>query len=123
MYKVLIVEDDDVQRQQVKEILSGFEFSLYEAKDGLEALKIIASEKPNLIFLDIQMPRMNGWELCRYIKSRKDFAQVHIIFLTSLRDIQDMLEARKVGADDYIVKPITPEKIRDCLGRANVLTV
>ncbi len=123
MYKVLIVEDDDVQRQQVKEILSGFEFSLYEAKDGLEALKVIASEKPNLIFLDIQMPRMNGWELCRYIKSRKDFAQVHIIFLTSLRDIQDMLEARKVGADDYIVKPITPEKIRDCLGRANVLTV
>ncbi len=123
MYKVLIVEDDDVQRRQVKEILSGFEFSLYEAKDGLEALKIIASEKPNLIFLDIQMPRMNGWELCRYIKSRKDFAQVHIIFLTSLRDIQDMLEARKVGADDYIVKPITPEKIRDCLGRANVLTV
>ena len=100
--KILIIDDDQEIRVMLQKILSTAGYSVYEAEDGETGLQLVALEQPDLILLDINMPNLNGIEICRKLRSdpKNNFA---IIMLTAVEDKE--VEGLESGADDYIVKP------------------
>ena len=103
MPKVLIVEDDDSMAVALKD---GFEYEGYEvalARDGAAGLEMAGKEKPDLMILDVMLPKMNGLDVCRQI--RKDGSALPIIMLTARGQEIDKVLGLKLGADDYITKP------------------
>jgi two-component system, OmpR family, alkaline phosphatase synthesis response regulator PhoP len=109
-YKILLVDDekDIVEFLQYNLKQQGFE--VITAYDGVEALTKL-TENPDLIILDIMMPRMDGLEVCRRIRDIQTFKNVPIIFLTAKSSEKDEVEGLELGASDYISKPISPTKL------------
>jgi DNA-binding response OmpR family regulator len=105
MSKILIVDDDPHIRELIMIFLKNEGFSTLEAVDGLDALKVMESEKVDLVILDIMMPNMDGWELCRQIKS---FYELPILMLTAKGETHQKLKGFQLGTDDYLVKPFEP---------------
>ncbi|MBW8351533.1 response regulator transcription factor [Bacillus sp. IITD106] len=105
MPKILIVDDDPYIRELVSLLLRNEGFMIYEASDGLEALSIIDSEQLDMVILDIMMPNMDGWELCREIRTFYDFP---LLMLTAKRETSQKLKGFEMGTDDYLVKPFEP---------------
>jgi signal transduction histidine kinase/ligand-binding sensor domain-containing protein/DNA-binding response OmpR family regulator len=101
---ILIAEDNDDLRFYLKDNLSG-RYEIYEATNGEEALKIIMKIVPDLIISDIMMPKMNGLELCRRVKSDRAVCHIPLILLTAKSSELQQLEGIELGADDYIIKP------------------
>ena len=103
-YKILIVEDEP----KLREVLCDFFYSkgehAFEARDGMEALALIAEQEFDAVLLDIMMPKLDGLSVCRAIRKNND---VPIIFLTALSDEEDKLMGYELGADDYVTKPFT----------------
>ncbi|MCB0640851.1 MAG: response regulator transcription factor, partial [Phaeodactylibacter sp.] len=106
--KILVVDDepDILEFIQYNLVREGFE--VLTATDGAEGLKIAEREKPDLIILDIMMPKMDGVELCRNLRNKKQFDQTLIAFLTAREEDYSQIAALDVGGDDYITKPIRP---------------
>lgn len=106
--KILVVDDepDILEFIQYNLVREGFE--VLTATDGSEGLKIAEREKPDLIVLDIMMPKMDGVELCRNLRSKRQFDQTLIAFLTAREEDYSQIAALDVGGDDYITKPIRP---------------
>lgn len=103
-YKVLIVDDEKDIRQYLKNELSK-DYQIYEAENGKKALDFILATNPDLVISDVMMPEMDGFELCRQIKSTFETSHIPVILLTSLSDKSKQLEGLGLGADDYITKP------------------
>jgi PAS domain S-box-containing protein len=103
--QILIAEDSPTQSEQLKFILEKNNYSVIIAKDGKEALKLVAENKPSLIISDIIMPGMDGYELCKKIKSDECTMDIPVILLTSLSHSEDVLEGISCGADNFITKP------------------
>ena len=105
--KVLVVDDESRMRKLVKDFLVKKDFDVVEAEDGEQAIDIFYSDKDiSLIILDVMMPKMNGYEVCRTI--RKD-SKVPIIMLTAKSEEQDELLGFNLGVDEYISKPFSPK--------------
>jgi two-component system, OmpR family, alkaline phosphatase synthesis response regulator PhoP len=109
-YKILLVDDekDIVEFLQYNLIREGFD--VVTANDGIEALTKL-TEKPDLVILDIMMPRMDGLEVCRRIRDIEAFHNIPVIFLTAKSSEKDEIEGLESGANDYISKPISPKKL------------
>lgn len=108
-HSILLVEDDcDLCNYLVCNLQASFEH-VYEAHDGLEALPLLTSHQPQMVLSDIKMPRMNGLELCRYMKQKADLSYIPMVLLTSCVDDKVMEEAYKLGAEAYITKPFDLE--------------
>ena len=105
MIKVLIVEDSLTQRQIISELLKHSGFQVYFARDGVEAMEQIQQTNPDLIVLDIVMPRMNGYEVCRHIKSDPKTKNLPVVMCSSKKEEFDKHWGMKQGADAYITKP------------------
>lgn len=105
MAKILIVDDDLHIRELLHLFLSNEEFEVYEAVDGLDALKQLERIQVDLVVLDIMMPNMDGWELCQEIRS---FYEMPILMLTAKRETSEKLKGFAMGADDYLAKPFEP---------------
>ncbi|PYF82953.1 putative two-component system response regulator [Marinomonas alcarazii] len=105
--RILIVDDVPTNIDLLKEILSEY-YQVQIAKSGALALDIISRTLPDLILLDIMMPDMNGFEVCKKIKSKPETADIPIIFLTAVNDAQIEQEGFALGCVDFITKPITP---------------
>lgn len=104
-HSILIVEDDrDLCSYLTCNLQAMFE-EVYEAHDGMEALPILSSRLPQLVITDVKMPRMNGFELCRYIKQKPELNYIPVILLTSSLDDTGMKTSYKEGAEAYITKP------------------
>lgn len=103
--EILVVEDDYKNLQVLGKILSENNYDLALAKNGSEALEILNTFKPQLILMDVMMPGMDGFTLCRKIKSDERFFDIPIIFLTAKNEIEDTLEGFAAGAADFITKP------------------
>ena len=104
-HSILIVEDDrDLCNYLICNLQVLFE-EVYEAHDGMEALPILTSQRPQIVLSDVKMPRMNGFELCRYIKQKPDLNYMPVILLTSCVDDASIEEGYKTGAEAYITKP------------------
>jgi two-component system alkaline phosphatase synthesis response regulator PhoP len=121
--RVLIVDDEPHLRlllQQSLEELEDEGIDLLTAQDGEEALDKIKSEKPNLVFLDVMMPKMNGFDVCNQVKNVLKIEDIYIIMLTAKGQEIDRQKAVNVGADIYLTKPFDPdevlEKAKEVLG-------
>jgi putative two-component system response regulator len=110
--KVLLVDDNTTNLQLLHETLDGLGYKLLIAKNGRAALTIAQKARPSIILLDIMMPEMDGYEVCRRLKSDKKTAQIPVIFITALVDDEDEAKGLALGAVDYITKPINPELVR-----------
>lgn len=112
--KLLIVDDEAHIRmllQQTLEELEDEDVSFLTAENGEEALAIIQSEKPQLVFLDVMMPKMNGMEVTRRVKKELGLNDVFIVLLTAKGQELDRQKGQEVGADVYMTKPFDPEMI------------
>ena len=112
--KILIVDDEDHLRMLIEQALEDLEdngVELITASNGEEALQMIMEEKPNLVFLDVMMPKMNGIEVCRRVKQELRLNDVYIIILTAKGQELDKKKGEEVGADLYMTKPFDPDKL------------
>lgn len=102
--KILIIEDEEEIRDGLVEILSPY-FDVRNASNGIEGLKKNFQERPDLILLDLKMPEMDGFQVCKAIREEKEFNLVPIIILTAFNNVSDRTKLFELGADDYITKP------------------
>ena len=102
---ILIVDDDAAGREVLVSILEADGYELVLAENGFQAIELAHAIQPDIILLDVMMPGMDGFETCRRIRSKKDIAEVPILFLTALDDRQSLLSGLEAGADDFITKP------------------
>lgn len=109
MKRILICEDEPDAQKSLKNILMGKNYEAYTAKDGQEAIKTAKEINPDLILLDIRMPKMDGLEVAREV--RKFNAQAKLIFITAFASPQLQQEAIKYNISDYIIKPASTEEI------------
>ena len=105
MSTVLIVDDDPTARETLVAMLEGENYDLQLAKDGIQALQMLEHIQPDLILLDVMMPNMDGYEVCRRIRSTAQLAAVPIILLTALDDRDSLVRGIESGADDFLSKP------------------
>ena len=105
MKKILVVDDEPVNIELVKEFLSK-EYEVHTATDGKEALAKAEEMSPDLVLLDVIMPEINGYEVCRQFKSNAKTFFIPIVMLTSLTDRNERIKAIEAGADDFLSKPI-----------------
>lgn len=106
--KVLVVDDEDSVRELIELYLKKEGFEVIHARDGREALRLNGQHHPDLIVLDLMLPGLDGWEVCRQIRSSH---QVPIIMLTARTEEVDRIVGLELGADDYVVKPFSPREL------------
>ncbi len=109
---VLIVDDDPAGRQTLESILDEQGYRLEMAENGLQAIEKVRQFLPDVILLDVMMPDMDGFEVCRRIRSDPTLAEIPIIMLTALDDRKSLLDGLEAGADDYITKPYDRYELR-----------
>jgi DNA-binding response OmpR family regulator len=125
---ILVVEDDASLLGGIRDILKLHRFQVLTASDGKEALNLLQNQRtlPNLIVSDIMMPGMNGFEFCEAVRSQPQWANIPFIFLTARNRKVDLLEAKSLGADDYVTKPFAADDlvvaVKARLARQNSLT-
>lgn len=107
-YKILLVDDEPDILDFLRYNLQKEGYQVFTANDGVEGLKTAEAARPDLVILDIMMPRMDGVELCRELRNRPEFANLLIIFLTARDEDYSQIAALDIGGDDYITKPIRP---------------
>ncbi|WP_019670019.1 response regulator transcription factor [Eudoraea adriatica] len=112
--KLLIVDDEAHIRMLIEQTLEDLEdegVELLFAENGEEALNLIKEEEPNLVFLDVMMPKMNGMEVCQIVKKELNLAHVYIILLTAKGQEVDRQKGLDMGADRYMTKPFDPDEM------------
>jgi putative two-component system response regulator len=122
---ILLVEDSDVLRQGLKSLLEQEDYLVITGGNGKEALDRMEVMTPDLILADILMPEMDGYQLFEAIRSKSEWISIPFIFLTARRERKHILAGKRLGAEDYLLKPISPEDlltaIRSRLGRSQQL--
>ena len=109
---VLIVDDEYIGRETLQSVLEGEGYELEMAENGLQAIEKAKELLPDVILLDVMMPGMTGFEVCRHIRNDPQIAEIPIIILTALDDRESLLNALKAGADDFISKPFDRYELR-----------
>lgn len=109
--KILVADDNFNNRRLLADILESQGYDVVMAVDGLETLEGVRVEQPHLIILDINMPNMNGFEVCEVLKSDEATAGIPIIMLTALADVDHRVQGLELGADDYLSKPFDPREL------------
>jgi len=107
-HRVLLADDDPALRRLIGATLGSEDFELLQAIDGDEALRIAQTKHPALVLLDVNMPRLDGFEVCRQLKADPSTAAIKVVMLTARGADIDRHHAREAGADDYFVKPFSP---------------
>ena len=115
--EILIVDDNPNNLRVLSTVLAEQGYDVRIATNGRMALESVQSQRPDLIFLDIKMPDMNGYEVCRWLKQEEATREVPVIFISALDDVLDKVEAFRVGCADYVTKPFQQEEV---LARARV---
>jgi len=122
--RILIVDDDAVVRESTSEILSRYKYETETAEDGFEAGVKVAQFKPDLVILDLIMPRMDGFEVCRYLKKDPTTSGIKILVLTGFDTGEYREQIMAAGADGFLAKPVEADilirHLEDILGRKKV---
>ena len=106
--RVLLVDDDPQLLLLISTTLGTADFELLEASDGEEALQVARRHHPDLVLLDVGMPRLDGFEVCRQLKTAPETTSIKVVMLTARGTEADRARGREVGADDYFAKPFSP---------------
>jgi putative two-component system response regulator len=108
----ILIVDDEVQNLELLNQILKDDYKLVFAKNGEKALQAVEKHKPSLILLDVEMPVMDGYEVCSHLKRNTNSANIPVIFVTSHSKMREEARGFEVGAADYIIKPITPEIVK-----------
>jgi twitching motility two-component system response regulator PilG len=109
--KVMVVDDSNTIRRTVETILSKIGCSVVTAIDGYDALAKIAESKPDLIFIDIMMPRLDGYQTCALVKNNPAYKATPVVMLSSKDGLFDKAKGRIVGSDQYLTKPFSKDEL------------
>lgn len=109
--KVMIIDDSKTIRRTAETLLKKEGCEVFTAVDGFEALSMIADNKPNVIFVDIMMPRLDGYQTCALIKNNALFKKTPVIMLSSKDGLFDRARGRIVGSEQYLTKPFTKDEL------------
>ena len=122
IFKVLVIDDSNTIRRSAEIFLKQGGHEVMLAEDGFDALSKVNDYQPHLIFCDILMPRLDGYQTCAIIKRNPRFAQVPVIMLSSKDGVFDKARGRMVGAQEYLTKPFTKDQLLQAVGQigANV---
>ncbi len=115
--KVMIIDDSKTIRKSAETLLSKEGCEVLTAEDGFEALSKIAVNKPDIIFVDIMMPKLDGYQTCTLIKNNRQFRDTPVIMLTSKDSIFDKARGRIVGSEEYLTKPFTRDDLLQAVSR------
>ena len=116
--KVLLVEDFQTMRKAIIKILNKINLDVVEAGNGIEALKVLDNEKVDIVFTDLVMPEMDGFELCEEIRRRPDIRHLPVVVVSTHRDAKYIIQALREGADDYLSKPFSGSLAKHVIERA-----
>jgi len=116
-FKVMVIDDSKTIRRTAETLLKKEGFEVITATDGFEALSLIADHQPDLILLDIMMPRLDGYQTCALIKHHRVFRHTPVVMLSSKDGLFDRARGRVVGSDNYITKPFTREELLSVIGQ------
>jgi len=117
-HRILIVDDERrtllLMERALRDLQDEHEdIEIVTASNGEEALQMIESDKPDLVYLDIMMPHVNGLDVCKTVKSQQETQDVYIVMLTAMGQEGDKQSAKDAGADLYLTKPFDPDKVVD----------
>lgn len=113
--KVLVIDDSKTIRRTAETLLSKEGCEVLTAVDGFEALSKIADHKPDIIFVDIMMPRLDGYQTCALIKHNRNFKHTPVIMLSSKDGLFDRARGRIVGSEQYLTKPFTKDELLEAI--------
>ncbi len=108
---VVVVDDDPLQSKAAAEAFRARGDTVRVARDGLEGLALCLKQKPDVVLTDVQMPKMDGWQMVRMLRAREAFAKLPIVFLTTLSSEADRLVGYRLGVEDYLEKPYDPSDL------------
>lgn len=109
--KVLVIDDSKTIRRSAENLLTKEGFDVITATDGFDALAKIADARPEIIFVDIMMPRLDGYQTCALIKNNSEFKATPVVMLSSKDGLFDKAKGRIVGSDQYITKPFSRDEL------------
>lgn len=113
--KVMVIDDSKTIRRTAETLLTRASCKVITATDGFEALAKIADHRPDIIFVDIMMPRLDGYQTCALIKSNPQFSRTPVIMLSSKDGLFDRARGRIVGSDAYLTKPFTRDELTEAV--------
>ena len=115
--KVMIIDDSKTIRRTAETLLEKAGCEVVTAVDGFDALAKIADSNPDIIFVDIMMPRLDGYQTCALIKNNPEYANTPVIMLSSKDGLFDKARGRIVGSDEYLTKPFSKEELFEAINR------
>src|SRR5579862_9906139 len=113
MARILIIDDDSENRKLLRFRLEKSGYEVREGTNGEEALREIEREKPDLVFLDVRIPKVDGWQVCRGLKSNPETKDIPVVMLTGCSQDAQEDYGRQCGADDYVTKPWDARRVLD----------
>ena len=109
--RIMVIDDSKTIRRTAETLLSREGFDVITAQDGYEALGMVVRHRPDLVFVDIMMPRLDGYQTCALIKRHPDFRRIPVVLLSSKDGLFDRAKGRLVGSERYLTKPFTREEL------------
>jgi DNA-binding response OmpR family regulator len=110
--RIVVVDDDPDLVRAVTAVLEADGYRVEGARDQREALRAVLEDPPALVVLDVNMPGLDGWELCDILRRQSHTRDVPVLFLTGRTDVRDQITAMQVGGSDYVTKPFRTEELR-----------
>lgn len=115
--RILVVEDNKDNMTLISDVLHSLDYDVLQATDGEQGIRVTSEERPDLILMDLSLPRMDGWTATRTIKADPDLQGIPVIALTAHAMVGDRERALEAGCDDYMSKPINLRELADKLAR------
>ena len=113
--KAMVIDDSKTIRRTAETLLKKVGCEVVTALDGFDALSKIADQKPDIIFIDIMMPRLDGYQTCALIKNNKEYKKTPVVMLSSKDGLFDKAKGRIVGSDQYLTKPFSRDELLDAI--------
>jgi twitching motility two-component system response regulator PilG len=113
--RIMVIDDSKTIRRTAETLLSREGFDVITAQDGYEALGLVVRHRPDLVFVDIMMPRLDGYQTCALIKRHPDFRRIPVVLLSSKDGLFDRAKGRLVGSERYLTKPFTREELLEAV--------
>jgi twitching motility two-component system response regulator PilG len=115
--KIMVIDDSNTIRRTAEALLKKTGCSVITAEDGFDALSKISTQQPNIIFIDVMMPRLDGYETCSIIRSNSKFDSIPVILLSSKSSFCDKARGVVVGANSYLTKPFSRDELLDAIDK------